>query len=442
MNDKKFNAALLLAILVTVLAVIAQRYFPQRRLELTPNPKAQYYLYSVNLGNGKPAASWLNKAQHSMRCVYPKHFSGSYYACSFNQLLSPDSIHGVDLSGYDHLIVRIHYRGKVRHLRLYFRNYNPQYARPDDPNSTKFNAVILDTRDLGSDLHIGMNEFKVADWWLDQYNIPRNESFTDFTNVTSMGLDFYGQLQPGNNDLRVEKIELIGTWISTEHWYLLILCFWMLGIFIYAVRQLLLLNRQTREDNRVINKLSRDKFALERESKKFKRLSTIDPLTETYNRAGINNIIRSLLAGKAHLTEGHPNFALMVLDIDFFKRVNDERGHDAGDRILHAVADILKNNVRSQDFTGRWGGEEFVVILPGTPKEAAMELAERLRLVVAEYVFEPRRPLHITVSVGVGESLDGEDFAATFKRVDQALYRAKHGGRNCCVMTDADATLP
>jgi diguanylate cyclase (GGDEF)-like protein len=433
-NDKAFNSALLVAILLTVVALAAQRYFPERRLLLTPSDHAKYSVYSIKLDNGEQAGSWLNEASRSVRCVYPEHYSKSYYFCGFSQILARSDVKGLDLSVYDQLNLRVKYSGKAKKVRFFLRNYNPAYSKPEDQNSAKFNAVSVDADDLKSELKIGLNEFAVSDWWVSDFNIPRKLSHPEMTNVMIIGVDFPNSMEPGNNDLTIEKIEFVGPWISAEHWYLAVLSCWMLGVFFFAIRRLIKLNRQTHHDVEVIDALNRDRQNLISESDKLKHLSTIDPLTDAYNRFGIDQIIHSLTTGKEGLNGTRSAFALMVLDIDFFKRVNDSRGHDAGDRVLQAITKIIRMNIREQDYIGRWGGEEFVVILPGTRKELAMDRAEKIRLAIFAWEFEPDQPLNISVSIGVGEVQPNEDFATTFKRTDLALYQAKKLGRNRCIM--------
>jgi len=118
------------------------------------------------------------------------------------------------------------------------------------------------------------------------------------------------------------------------------------------------------------------------------------------------------------------------VDLDHFKAVNDQRGHDAGDRVLQKVAELLLRNTRSSGKVGRWGGEEFVLICPATAPQDAVELADRLRGIIAATTFEPDDPLVVTASFGVATLHPGERFADAFKRADTALYRAKSMGRN------------
>ena len=124
---------------------------------------------------------------------------------------------------------------------------------------------------------------------------------------------------------------------------------------------------------------------------------------------------------------------MLTLDVDFFKSVNDTYGHDAGDRVLQEMAGRLRASIRSIDLACRTGGEEFVVVLPGTDLQTAERVGERVRKMVAAKPFlaAPGCHLSITVSLGVA-SLPSVDERAEdlLKRADQALYRAKREGRN------------
>ncbi len=126
-------------------------------------------------------------------------------------------------------------------------------------------------------------------------------------------------------------------------------------------------------------------------------------------------------------------YAIIIMDIDHFKRVNDRYGHLSGDEVLRALAALCKGMLRKIDILGRYGGEEFVVALPNTSLENAVQVAERLRLAIASASFEYRgQSIHITVSQGVAAlAHDQEEFETVLERADRALYAAKNAGRNC-----------
>lgn len=437
MNDKSFNFTLLLAILATLVAVLGQHYFPKKRLLAWPNDNFISYFYSSNQIDGTPAAFWVNQEQNLWRCIYPEDDKSEYFACSFNFLFGTREQAGAeDLSGFTHINLKLNYLGSANKLRLYIRNSNPAYSKPDDANSTKFHALTLDTKDLNQEIQINLDEFFVADWWVGQYNVPRNLSHPEFTQSVSMGIDFLEGLQPGSHDMQIEKIEFVGDWVSAENWYLFILGCWMLGVSIYAITKLIQLRQQTKHDVAIINKLNSNNELLQLETDKFRRLSTVDPLTQAYNRFGIDQIVATLIIFNKEKDENQnsPEFSLMIIDIDHFKRINDRRGHDAGDRVLQKISAIINKGIRPQDFLGRWGGEEFIVIMPSTRKEFAIALAEKIRLMIYDTVFETDNPLSVTASFGVSDKRADEDFASTFKRADLALYEAKAQGRNCSVI--------
>lgn len=131
-------------------------------------------------------------------------------------------------------------------------------------------------------------------------------------------------------------------------------------------------------------------------------------------------------------------FSLVIIDVDHFKKVNDEHGHMAGDRTLKALADLLSGHMRGSDVLARYGGEEFVLILPETAGEQAERMAERIRRHVENATFKySGTTIQVTVSIGVGEVRRPKDTAeGVFERVDAALYKAKQNGRNSVVRAD------
>lgn len=154
-------------------------------------------------------------------------------------------------------------------------------------------------------------------------------------------------------------------------------------------------------------------------------LASTDKMTGSWNRRRLEETVISEMDRLKRY--GHP-LCLMVLDIDFFKKINDRYGHGAGDFVLIELAALVRESLRSSDSLTRWGGEEFIVLCPNTTLSTASLLAERLRNAIACTSFPEVE--QVTVSVGVAECEVGETFEQWFKRADEALYRAKSGGRN------------
>jgi diguanylate cyclase (GGDEF)-like protein len=162
----------------------------------------------------------------------------------------------------------------------------------------------------------------------------------------------------------------------------------------------------------------------------YRQLSMVDGLTSLYNRAWLNDALPSLVA-TAQATQAP--LSLIMLDIDHFKRFNDSHGHQQGDQALRTAASVLSSALRPTDFAVRYGGEEMMVVLPDTPENVAISVAERLceRMQRAIVFRDMRLALpHITASFGVASLEPGQDDHALIANADAALYRAKEAGRN------------
>ena len=157
-----------------------------------------------------------------------------------------------------------------------------------------------------------------------------------------------------------------------------------------------------------------------------------DPLTSLANRRHLAEFLNTL---------GQSSFSFLVVDIDFFKKINDTYGHDVGDEILRQLAGILRDNIRDTDLAARIGGEEFCIVFPSTDLETSRALAEKLRVAIASHPFKTARgKLDVTVSIGVAQHHPGNKHSATFKAADTALYQSKKSGRNR--VTAAQTTSP
>ena len=154
--------------------------------------------------------------------------------------------------------------------------------------------------------------------------------------------------------------------------------------------------------------------------------ASLDFLTKLYNRQKFNSFLEYEINKANRYKE--QSLSLLLIDIDFFKNVNDEYGHLVGDNVLQEVAKILTICSRQTDIVARWGGEEFVIMLPQTNIEEALYVAEKLRATVEKHKFSEIN--HITCSIGVSQYHRIENKTTLFKRVDEALYKAKNKGRN------------
>jgi len=153
-----------------------------------------------------------------------------------------------------------------------------------------------------------------------------------------------------------------------------------------------------------------------------------DPLTKTFNRRGF-------FQKAASLTPAAPSYAIIMLDMDNLKEINDTHGHQAGDAALQTLSDILQAQIRSQDVLSRYGGDEFILLLPDVATEDARAIAHRLQAAVREaHISYGGRTITVTASMGMATPRPGDSLEACIKRADEALYQAKSRGKNCLVV--------
>jgi diguanylate cyclase (GGDEF)-like protein/PAS domain S-box-containing protein len=175
--------------------------------------------------------------------------------------------------------------------------------------------------------------------------------------------------------------------------------------------------------------IERDLTATKQLQEELMRLANTDALTGLLNR---RRFMEHASAEFARAERYRRELAMLMLDIDHFKQINDTHGHATGDQAIRALAQCMRQVLRTSDWPARWGGEEFAILMPETALAGAALLAERLRAELAALeIATPGGPLRFTVSAGVAARTDDDrHFMALMERADAALYAAKHGGRN------------
>lgn len=186
--------------------------------------------------------------------------------------------------------------------------------------------------------------------------------------------------------------------------------------------------------------LSESQMVLARANEELSQKALVDPLTRVWNRGAISELAARELE---HAVGAGQATSLLMVDIDNFKRVNDTHGHLGGDEILRKVSEKLRNAIRPFDAVGRYGGEEFLVVLPNCSELHVMSAAERIREEVSRSpVLFDGREVPVTVSIGGTTSRDGSHFVGLLvKAADEALYKAKAAGRNRCCLRSITPSL-
>jgi two-component system, cell cycle response regulator len=196
---------------------------------------------------------------------------------------------------------------------------------------------------------------------------------------------------------------------------------------IYNMLEIRLLNREATNQSKILEQLVQD----------LQKQIITDPLTNLFNRRFLQEYLPREVA-KAKRVAG--SFAVLMIDLDFFKRINDIFGHEAGDIVLKNVAILLKNSIRESDVACRYGGEEFVLVLSEVSTDGAGKKAEGIREAVMDLALAIRQKSlgRVSSSIGVAVYPDhGVDMDSLLRAADEALYEAKENGRNCVVMSEA-----
>ncbi len=189
-----------------------------------------------------------------------------------------------------------------------------------------------------------------------------------------------------------------------------------------------MLSEEMNKSKEEVHQLQQRVRLLEQALRQERKRSATDTLTKLPNRRAIDDFLSKKEAAFKRYGD---NYSVVLFDIDHFKSVNDTYGHDAGDVILASFGKMLRRYSREADFVGRWGGEEFLVVLPKTDREGAKVFADKLRDVVAKSKFMYKNTrIPITASGGVADRASNPGLEETIKRADENLYRAKAGGRN------------
>jgi diguanylate cyclase (GGDEF)-like protein len=176
------------------------------------------------------------------------------------------------------------------------------------------------------------------------------------------------------------------------------------------------------------NKLRQQKLRLENALQQNRLLATQDELTGLSNRRHMTSM---MVAERGRQQRNRAPISMVLMDIDHFKRINDSCGHQAGDQVLQIFADVMSHSLRAGDALSRWGGEEFLLMLPGTTAEEALICVERMRGQLAARSFDHIAPkLTVTFSAGIGVCGVDDRTDAIVERADRAMYRAKTAGRN------------
>jgi diguanylate cyclase (GGDEF)-like protein len=386
----------------------------------------EYQTNKVSIGNdnangGKSKGKLEVLHNKIMYQCQTKNTPHTFAYCGINIQLGPKLKEGVNLQSYDVLEFTLAYQTSEHDTLLIYltnlENTGEKVIHRDNMHT------VLPKEGIQK-VHLKLNNFSVPSWWVLVQKTAVESNLTNFDNITKLRIVSGDNTQERTINFSISNIVLKGKWIKADTLYLSLLIIWLLIISFNSltnfkrIRKAYLYKEQESKALQSLNTVLAD------ERKKFENLAKTDPLTHCYNREGTKDIIEHQI--NLFVEQCIP-CSLILLDIDNFKDVNDQFGHNEGDLVLVNMANLIHNNIKAKDSLARWGGEEFLIICSNTALASAILLAESLRILIESTNLSQKT--QITSSFGVTQ-FDSNDFESCFKRADENLYKAKSLGRN------------
>ena len=412
---KPLSVFKLIAFCITLLLVLFYQSLPKRELLIHPMQQHEFAVSLDSEVGGNSEFIWQDKQKYAWDCVINP--GAPYPYCGLSLFWSKDLTTTIDFSQYTHLNLQLSYQGPTRYIRLFIRDaYHVDGAR-DLLKSAKFNNITILPPTDSQQISIALDELSVAEWWINDFNVPLEDRQPSISKAIALGIDIPYPVSLGHHMFRLNEIKLVGDYFSKEALYISIIVFWSALLLGEMLLNYISLQRRLREGTIRLSELAKA-------TEHYRQQAHTDKLTNIANRNGLAQVI-DRLSSKRLLSQ----YALLIVDIDHFKEVNDTWSHAEGDIILHGVAELIQECIRSYDYLARWGGEEFVLLGHCANTQEIQQLAEKIRAHIQQAPF----CTPITVSIG-GAQLSNGSFDQAFLIADQALYRAKSGGRNKVVV--------
>ncbi len=411
-----------LLLLLSPILLIWQHFGMARVIELSSRLPHGARVTDDRYEKGNSVSSLVrSKDALTMRCALQVGYTWPF--CKLQFLLGAAG-KGVDLSQFDTITFNMSYSGRPpQKIKLHLINFEPEFSTVDDWNSQRFNEAEIELPDQPT-FTIPLNVLRTADWWRSTRRVPLSQSYTRLDNVTAVEISTVSA--PGEVvTMEVRSIQFRGKWISHAKLLMYLVYAWIacgmlsLSLSLLHYRSRLLASNSRLELLASINK------ALELEARELADQAYTDPLTGALNRQGLREALVKRLQTPEHYGK---DMAVIFMDLDHFKQVNDRYGHDAGDEVLRRFAAIVRREVRAGDKLVRWGGEEFLLVCPETSREQAANMAEKLRIAMTRQDWP--HGLRVAASFGATALKPDEDIGTAIARADGALYAAKSKGRN------------
>ena len=423
MSIFRLNLMIAFLLSVTILGFLWYRYGMDDIYTISP-ATYPYIVAQTDSVDGGNSILEIARTDSSLIMDYELREGYPYPYVNLQIYLGDGKSRGKDLSHYDSIYVWVKPRGEGS-VRLYLRAWDDSISKLGEQSTLKFNEIEFFPLEETSPAVFVPQEFRVAGWWVSQNNVNAHRARVDFSNIPLIEIQTGTNAPLGYGTLEIMGISFKGKLISAEKLMFALIALWFITFFFYLMLRLRDYSIQRNVERKRREELEHNLVVLEVEKSDYEKASKEDALTGCLNRAGFTSV---LTQEQEHLNNGGGALSFIMLDIDFFKKVNDTWGHSVGDEVLVNLTKLIRSRIRTTDALVRWGGEEFVILCSDTPLQNAQHLAEKLRTNVENTQLISQQ--QVTCSFGVAEMAPGEDPKSVFERLDKALYSSKRNGRN------------
>ena len=424
LSDLRFEVAVVVLLLLTALAIQYGDRILSSKVVIDGKNASTYttaWHDDASVGGSSTISA---DPRHPLRWSCELRPQYQYPFCGYEILLDAKGVHGLDLRRFQTMTLTIDYRGRADSIRLYLKNFDPRFGNAADRETDKFNQIQLPIKHRQQVLRAKLADFDVPDWWTQKNHIPFRYSQPQFDNVVAIEIDTGNGAQPGLHQFQISSITLRGNLLTMDQWYLGILGCWIALICLFLMARIVQLQRDLAQ-RRTLQDVAVS------EAQRAREFARRDHLTGLFNRLGVTDRYQQMITM-------HPDqpVAIMLIDVDHFKSINDRFGHMMGDDVLSAFAEVLQSHTRGDDLIGRWGGEEFLLVCRVLDAHAAVEIANKLRATVENNEFGIHGALTASFGVYYCDVAPG-NLGVGVTCADHALYDAKEKGRNRVVLYHA-----